>query len=403
MSFVGAKKVRLQSNYSVPTLESSLHLDLVRANAALLVMVSHFRLWFYVPYDQLRLQKALVVTCFYWATSGEIAHECVMVFFVLSGYLVGGSVLRAMDENKWSWKDYLLRRGARLYTVLFPALILTFVLDNICTYFPHYHETLRAIDKLSSIKSDGLSAFIGNLVFLQGILVQPYGSNGALWSLSYEFWYYLAFPCFALMLLRKSSITTRLLAAVGLALILFLVGETIAIYGLVWLMGVAVYFVPRLESVRRTIRLTIIAGSLIGLCAYTSVEKSRGWGLPGWHLPDLMLSLCIFIMIFGISLPSPSTAIPFYKAIVRHLSSSSYTIYLTHGPFLVVLVTLTRHHRWFLTPGTGALGALALMVTLCYTQVMYLCFERHTPQVMAFAKRLSAPRLVSYFTVKSDA
>jgi peptidoglycan/LPS O-acetylase OafA/YrhL len=312
-------------------------------------------------------------------------------FFVLSGYLVGGSVLRAMDENRWSWKDYLLRRGARLYTVLFPALILTFVLDKICTYSSHYHETLQAVGRLSAIRSHGLSAFIGNLTFLQGVFVQPYGSNGALWSLSYEFWYYIAFPCLAIMLLRRSSITARLLAAGCLAFVLFLVGEKIAIYGLVWLMGVAVHLVPPLESPRRILRFTIIAGSFIGLCAYTSIEKSRQLGPENWHLLDLILSICVLIMIYGLLLPSGPTVNRYYKAVVHHLSSSSYTVYLTHGPFLFFLVTLTRHHLWSPAFGTSVLGALALIVTFCYTQLVYLCFERHTSQVLAFAKRLRVP------------
>ena len=389
----------LQSKYSTPTSESSLHLDLVRGIAALLVMTSHFRLWFYVPYEELLSHKRLIVACFYWATSGEIAHECVMVFFVLSGYLVGGSVLRAMNENRWSWKDYLLRRGTRLYTVLFPALILTFVLDKICTYSSHYRETLQSVGRLSAIRSHGLSAFIGNLTFLQGVFVQPYGSNGALWSLSYEFWYYIAFPCLAIMLLRRSSITARLLAAGSLAFVLFLVGETIAIYGFVWLMGVAVHFVPPLESPRRIFRFTIIAGSFMGLCVYTSIEKSGRLGPEKWHLLDVILSLCVFIMIYGLLGPSRPIVNRYYKTVVRHLSSSSYTIYLTHGPFLVVLVALTRHHLWSPSLGTGVLGALALIVTFCYTQLAYLCFERHTSQVLAFAKRLRvaawSPLLVS--------
>jgi peptidoglycan/LPS O-acetylase OafA/YrhL len=36
------------------------------------------------------------------------AGSAVMVFFALSGYLVGGSALRAMGKNRWSWGNYLL-------------------------------------------------------------------------------------------------------------------------------------------------------------------------------------------------------------------------------------------------------------------------------------------------------
>ena len=40
----------------------------------------------------------------------------------------------------------------------------------------------------------GLPTLLGNLAFLQDFFARPYGSNGPLWSLSYEFWFYLVFP-----------------------------------------------------------------------------------------------------------------------------------------------------------------------------------------------------------------
>src|ERR1039458_8382680 len=50
-------------------------------------------------------------------------------FFVLSGYLVGGSVLRSVRTGSWSWRAYLLGRLSRLYVVLLPALLLGGALD----------------------------------------------------------------------------------------------------------------------------------------------------------------------------------------------------------------------------------------------------------------------------------
>lgn len=58
-----------------------------------------------------------------------LGQQWVIVFFVLSGYLVGGSVLRSMALDRWSWRGYLLNRMTRLYTVRVPALVLGAVLD----------------------------------------------------------------------------------------------------------------------------------------------------------------------------------------------------------------------------------------------------------------------------------
>src|SRR5204863_1384009 len=56
-------------------------------------------------------------------------HTAVVVFFVLSGFLVGGTVIRSDRNGRWSWRGYVLQRGTRLYVVLIPALLLTLCWD----------------------------------------------------------------------------------------------------------------------------------------------------------------------------------------------------------------------------------------------------------------------------------
>lgn len=57
----------------------------------------------------------------YWASG--FGHQAVVIFFVLSGALVGGSVLRSVSNGTWSWSDYLIRRLSRLYIVLIAAML----------------------------------------------------------------------------------------------------------------------------------------------------------------------------------------------------------------------------------------------------------------------------------------
>jgi peptidoglycan/LPS O-acetylase OafA/YrhL len=58
-----------------------------------------------------------------------IGHEAVMVFFVLSGFLVGGGVLNLMSRDAWFWRDYLIKRLTRLWIVLTSALFFRFAPD----------------------------------------------------------------------------------------------------------------------------------------------------------------------------------------------------------------------------------------------------------------------------------
>ncbi len=124
-----------------------------------------------------------------------IGHQAVVVFFVLSGYWVGGSLLRKARQGRFSWPSYLADRTTRLWVVLVPALVLTLALDAIgrryfgamtaCVGDPRYGGV--ALDQRPI---DGLT-FFGNVFFMGGIRVPTFGSITALWSLGFEFWMYV--------------------------------------------------------------------------------------------------------------------------------------------------------------------------------------------------------------------
>jgi peptidoglycan/LPS O-acetylase OafA/YrhL len=70
-----------------------------------------------------------VWSVFYLATG--LGHQAVMAFFVLSGFLVGGTVVSRAECGQWSWIDYAITRMTRLWMVLLPALLLTAFWDNL--------------------------------------------------------------------------------------------------------------------------------------------------------------------------------------------------------------------------------------------------------------------------------
>ena len=101
-----------------------------------------------------------------------------------------------MGKHRWSWGNYLLNRATRLYVALIPALILTVTFDHIA----RTHGGMNLGYGPQSMKD-----FWGSLFFLQGIYTKPYGSDGPLWSLSYEFWFYILFPLIALLAKRAPA------------------------------------------------------------------------------------------------------------------------------------------------------------------------------------------------------
>ena len=173
------------------------HLDCLRGLAALLVVVEHLRAFLFVPFTQV-VSPGVITKAFYLVTG--LGHQAVMIFFVLSGFLVGGSVITALQKGKWSRRTYLLRRMSRLWVVLIPALLLTLFWDKLgCSIAPGgYHGDyceLYHSGPTTLIPADwSIATFFGNAFFLQTILVPCFGTNGPLWSLANEFWYYLLFP-----------------------------------------------------------------------------------------------------------------------------------------------------------------------------------------------------------------
>jgi peptidoglycan/LPS O-acetylase OafA/YrhL len=65
----------------------STFLHFLRWISALTVLVWHLVVFLFVPYSQLQ-SPGVLLKMFYWATG--FGHQAVLVFFVLSGFLVGG-------------------------------------------------------------------------------------------------------------------------------------------------------------------------------------------------------------------------------------------------------------------------------------------------------------------------
>ena len=227
---------------------TSHHLDFIRGLAAFAVLAYHIRYRFFVDYQDVELQT-LLSKAFYFVTA--FGHDAVMVFFVLSGFLISSTVIRDHKLRKWSWRKYSADRLTRLYVVLILGLILTLAWDQAGLSFfgtnPIYTGNAAEwrndyFDVPSRLNAE---TFLGNTLFVQTILVQPLGSNDPLWSLAYEFWYYLLFPVLFIAFGRSTRTTTRLgLILIASAIMLF-VGKLIVFYFPIWLLGGLVCVVPK--------------------------------------------------------------------------------------------------------------------------------------------------------------
>jgi peptidoglycan/LPS O-acetylase OafA/YrhL len=364
----------------------SVHLDALRGFAAFSVLLNHLRDALFVDYEAIARHNPLTSAAY---LASGLGRQSVIVFFVLSGYLVGGSVLRSVGSGSWSWRAYLLARLSRLYVVLLPALLLGGALDWLGMHMSGTEAVYSGNSGMHAlvINVHGVLTWpilAANGLFLQTIRlpgfgpnpVPTFGSNGALWSLSYEFWYYLAFPLLVFLLARSRSWKMRVLSCLGLLAWGWFVGLNIFLLGLTWLMGALITFLPAFPARRPWTRGLAIVLALV-LFGAGLVESKLLGSLPS----DLVLGLAVTAMIW-VTLHCATAPLPaFYVHMARRAAHSSYTLYLVHLPMVIFLKATLHLPRAYpgwhvLLIGTGVLAAIVL-----YAQLVYEAFEKNTDRV----------------------
>lgn len=179
------------------------------------------------------------------------AHQAVVIFFVLSGWLVGGALLARL-QRPHAMRDYAIDRVTRLWAVLLPAFALMLLLS----------WGGAGVAQATPAAAWSATTLLGNLVGLQTLLVPVFGDNFPLWSLAYESWYYVLFPLLVLSWIEGP--VWRRLGSAGLVLLIGIsLDAAMVAYFLVWLLGVA--------ASRLRILLTrwqrVLAWCLLGLLA----------------------------------------------------------------------------------------------------------------------------------------
>jgi peptidoglycan/LPS O-acetylase OafA/YrhL len=348
---------------------ASVQFDLLRSLAAFLVVYQHWRNLFFVDFPSITSHRIFYVIPYILATA---AHGAVMVFFVLSGYFIGGTVFRAMERNQWEWRGYLLRRLVRLWTVLVPALLLCLLWDGLgihlqhapALYGGHVQNHMLGMDVVHDLTP---RVFFGNLFFLQTIVTPVFGSNGALWSLAYEFWYYLLFPLALIAAWPRGRWMRRLLCAVLFAGIAYFVGGEILKPFPIWLAGAALFKVKPPSLPGRKGRQVRVAASLLYALIFFGSAR-----LPGMSSLVVDYLLTVITVMFLWILLSAGELHPqgdWRVNLSRESARFSFTLYAVHTPVLVFAVSLLAGEtRWYPSAGRigAGLGILAVVLLFAY-------------------------------------
>jgi peptidoglycan/LPS O-acetylase OafA/YrhL len=318
---------------------------MARGLASLAVFFCHARALFFVEYGSV-FQPNLFVKFLYFITG--FGHQAVMLFFVLSGYLISSNILHQRKKREWKWSLYLANRFTRLYIVLIPALLLT-------TFWDYYGIFAFGTSNIygglgSSVLPDGIMSqigaqvFIGNALFLQNIFVPSFGSNAPLWSLNYELWYYILLPLLLTVLWKDTLLWRKCLCLVLAAIIIILIPIVMLKYFSIWLMGLVIAVAPAVTN-KKVSQLRNL--SLVMLALFLIFTRYAGYSQYVFTL-DASIGTSFACFLYTLLNCNETRIGPAYRWIAKKLSDMSYTIYLVHIPILVFInaVVLRGSDRW---------------------------------------------------------
>ena len=286
------------------------------------------------------------------------------MFFVISGYLIYGSLLSRPQK----FGRFMLRRVERIYPVFIAVFIIYIALSFV---FP-------SENKIPATFSRGLVYLLQNFLLLPGFFpIQPLITVA--WSLSYEMLYYLVIQLlFPLLGLRQRSATWRVCFFLTLAIVV--VGYC-GVYGgpvrlTMFIAGILLY--EAIQSRRTPTPPGVVALGVLLLGLLTTLVPVAG------QMVFAMKTSVLFVAVFVLYLacfrdPAAWLSRAYSWRPLRWLGNMSYSYYLVHGlalkaGFLVLafLLPMTRYGDWLF----WALLPAMFTLTLLAAAVLFLAVER---------------------------
>ena len=359
-------------------------LDVARGVAAILVFMSHVRAYLFLDYSKLpQSSKGIFTKVFYFVTS--LGHESVMVFFVLSGFLVAGSVYKSFQNERFSWRLYMINRLTRLYIVFIPAIFLTLFWDKIgmfLTNSPYYDGALGHILPVGPKQpvNHSLSVFFQNLLFLQTITSPVFGTNGVVWSLANEFWYYVIFPITMILTISLSNRKTfRIICSVLLLLFFLIYFPTQIVFGFgVWMLGFGAFLIAKKDALILSLNVRsvrVISLCILAVCIFFSARTTTST----WF-KDYVVGIGYTIVLLSFLNLSIKESIT--RRVVQFFSDLSYTLYLVHVPILAFTITyLFNNIRFDFDIKSFSIFIGYIVGLILYSYFIYALFEKRTPLV----------------------
>ena len=256
------------------------------------------------------------------------------VFFVISGYLITGLIVRAREAGRFSFRSFYWRRLRRLAPALLVTLILT-LLGGVAVMGASGLTRLSVEASMAALYVSNVYYFLDSTnYFHQSAILTPLLHT---WSLGVEEQFYLAWPALIFVLtLRRTPLFAVFFVLMAASFWLAMEAGGTERFYLTWnrvfefAIGAALAVRPaRLEIRGDWLTLLFrIAGLALILAAMGGGAASRA---PGPHL-GLIVSAGTALVLLTRGGADPSRVLT--SGPVRYLGRISYSLYLVHWPLI---------------------------------------------------------------------
>ena len=362
--------------------------DMVRGVAAITVFLAHICQVFW--YRHLGVDHFLVDIL------GTFARHAVLVFFLLSGYLITLSILiNIKRNNNFNKVEYIASRIARIYPPLIGTVLVIVIIWTIIYIFdlPGKHSYRLATDLYVAREKFFISFtdIVRALSMKNGLL----DVDGPLWSL------YIEFHIYILALLATIAITTKGFALRIFCIILsvlffidwFSADHSFAFFSIVWFIGCFAAIAIHTGVCNSFIKVykhfcTLLFVVVISLLLFSpySLSISNPNTILNYGV-QIGISFCYTYLIFFSKLLDQNSS-----GFLSKTGSFSYSLYIVHFPLL--LLTLSVFQNWIGVSllNTAIISCLIILVVLFFSYMFSRVFEQQVifkPIIQKFLLKVS--------------
>ncbi|HGH4619200.1 TPA: acyltransferase family protein [Enterobacter cloacae] len=301
----------------------------------------------------------------YYRYVGLIAQASVMVFFVMSGYLIGASIQNNISKNGgFSMHSYAVSRFRRIFPPLILSLVIVLLMSFLAPYF--FESGLQKFSTTTDefIKGRGIfywpSQILSVITFTNGILPQGTPFNTPLWSLPFEAWYYVL----AALLFTKKPF--YILMAFMLAYAISGANIKFLIFGAVWFAGLGLSLIDVKGNTH-----TVTAVVLTAVTSWFAFNHGAQFIVNGGDYT-------MFNMWFGLAFASLTylfiLCMNVRINIIPSSSKYSYTLYIIHYPIIMFMIGVfeSRVLGGFYSSLPVAICAIVIFMALAYKASKYV-------------------------------